>query len=170
MKATDLAPLSVPEVRRLVSAAVAAPKQQQYLLAWSRFRRRRQAGAGRAHTRRRGREHQALESLPGPPVPAAPGPALQLAGTAALTEATWDQMVPLPPPLQVAPKRTRYDHRQVLEGILAVMRSGRSWRDAPLAQVPWPILYQRYSLWRRRAIWDAILHILNPDDALPLVT
>jgi transposase len=175
-KATDLAPLSVPEVRRLVcAAAVAAPEQQRYLLAWSRFRRRHQAGAGRAHTRRRGREQQALESLSGPPVPAAPGPALQLAGTATLTETTWNQMVPLLPPLplQVAPTRTRYDHRQVLEGILAVMRSGRSWRDAPRAQVtqvPWPILYQRYSLWRRRGIWDAILHILHPDEDLPLVT
>jgi hypothetical protein len=170
MKATDLAPLSVPEVRRLVSAAVAAPEQQRHRLAWSRFRRTHQAGAGRAHTQRREREHPALESLPGPPVPAAPGPALHLAGTATLTEVTWNQMVPLLPPLQVAPKRTRYDHRQVLEGILAVMRCGCSWRDAPLAQVPWPILYQRYSLWRRRGVWDAILHILHPDEDLPLLT
>jgi hypothetical protein len=169
MTATDLAPLSVPEVRRLVSAAVAAPEQQRYLLAWSRFRRTHQAGAGRAHSQRRGREHQALERLPGPPVPVAPGPALQLAGTATLTEVTWNQMVPLLPPLQVAPKRTRYDHRQVLEGILAVMRSGRSWRESLLPTIPWPILYQRYHLWRRRGIWDAILGILHPEADPPFI-
>lgn len=162
MKATDLVPLSVPEVRRLVCAAAATPEQQRHLLAWSRFRRTHQADAGRAHARRRARD-QALDGLQISPDPAAPAPALQLAGTAALTQATWDQIAPLLPPLQVAPKRTRYPHRAVLAGILAQMRSGRSWREPPLSRVPWPILYQRYNLWRRRGLWNAILRILHPE-------
>jgi transposase len=90
-------------------------------------------------------------------------PALRLAGTATLTETAWAQIAPLLPTLQVAPKRTRYDHRRVLDGILAVMRSGRSWREAPVGDVPWPVVYQRYSLWRRRGIWDAIVRILHPE-------
>lgn len=173
MKATALVPLSVPEVRRLVCAAVAAPEQWRHLLGWSHFRRTHQAGAGRAHTRRRAQDRaqdQAGERWEITRDLVAPGPAPQLAGTAALTEATWDQIAALLPKLQVAPKRTRYDHRTVLEGILEVMRSGRSWRDAPAADVPWPILYQRYSLWRRRGLWDAILRILHPEDDLPFVT
>jgi hypothetical protein len=171
MKASALVALSVPEVRRLVCATAAAPEQQRHLLAWSRFRRAHQAGAGRGHTQRRARDQlaawaswQVTRDL------AAPGPAFQLAGTAALTEATWDQIAALLPTLQVAPKRTRYDHRKVLEGILGVMRSARSWRDAPAADVPWPILYQRYSVWRRRGLWDAILCILHPESDLPVVT
>jgi transposase len=74
------------------------------------------------------------------------------------------------PKLQVAPKRTRYDHRRVLDGILAVMCSGRSWREGLARDVPWPVLYQRYCLWRRRGIWDAILRILHPDADTPFVT
>jgi hypothetical protein len=170
MKATALVPLSVPEVRRLVCAAAAAPEQQRRLLEWSHFRRTHQAGAGRAHTRRRAQEQAPPRGEVVASDPAAPGPALQLIGTAALSEATWDQIAALLPTLQVAPKRTRYDHRKVLAGILAVMGSGRSWRDAPAADVPWPILYQRYSLWRRRGLWDAILRILHPEDDLLYVT
>ncbi len=169
MKAIDLTPLSVPEVRRLVRAAAAAPEHQRHLLAWSRFRRTHQARANQAHAQRRAR-NQARECGEAAPAPAAPVPALTLAGTATLTAATWDQIAPLLPPLQVAPQRTRYDHRWVLDGILAVMRSGRSWREGPAGDIPWPILYQRYSLWRRRGIWDAILRILHPETDTLFVT
>jgi transposase len=170
VKATDLTPLTVPEVRRLLLAQAASPERQRHLLAWSHFRRRHQAHAGRAHTTRRAHAH-ALAGLP----PAAPGelpgsPALLLVGTAPLTDAAWGQIAPLLPPLQVAPKRTRYDHRRVLEGILRVMRRGQTWREGPAADVPWPVLYQRYSLWRRRGIWEAILHILHPESDSLFVT
>lgn len=176
MRATDLAPLTVPEVRRLLLAAEAPPECQRHLLAWSHFRRLHQAHAGRAHAARRARAD--ARSSAGTALTAAdaaapeePGPpALRLAGTAALTETTWGQIALLLPRLQVAPKRTRYDHRQVLDGILALMRSGRSWREGPGRDIPWPILYQRYRLWRRRGIWDAILGILHPGAASPFVT
>src|SRR5262249_6778544 len=145
-----------------------SPERQRHLLAWSHFRRRHQAHAGRAHTARRAHAH----ALAGPPPPPTPGelpgsPALRLVGTARMTAATWAQIAPLLPPLQVAPKRTRYDHRRVLEGILRVMRRGQSGREGQTGEVPWPILYQRYRLWRRRGLWDAILRILHPEaDAL----
>ena len=128
---------------------------------------------------RRARTHTPAGALPtaaatAAALPEAPGelwpPALQLAGTATLTEATWAQIAPLLPRLQRAPKRTRYEHRRVLDGILAVMRSGRSWREGPAGDIPWPILYQRYSLWRRRGTWDAILCILHPEADVPFAT
>lgn len=172
MRATDLAPLTVPEVRRLVLAGEAPPERQRHVLAWSHFRRTHQAYAGQAHAARRARTLQASAETPPTAAAASPQspPALRLAGTATLTEATWAQIAPLLPKLQVAPKRTRYEHRWVLDGILAVMRSGRSWREGPAGDAPWPILYQRYSLWRTRGIWDAILRILHPDIDTPLVT
>lgn len=145
------------------------PERQQYLLAWSHFRRTHQAHARRAHTARRAYAHAQTPFLTD--MAAAPSPpALRLAGTATLTETTWARIAPLLPTLQVAPKRTRYDHRKVLDGILAVMRSGRSWREGPAGAAPWPILYQRYSLWRRRGIWDAILAILHPEADTLFVT
>lgn len=179
MRATDLTPLTVPEVRRLLLAGEAPPPHQQHLLAWSHFRRAHQAHAGRAHAARRARTHTPAGTLPSAAAAAAAAaarpeasgpPALQLAGTATLTEATWAQIAPLLPRLQLAPKRTRYEHRRVLDGILAVMRSGRSWREGPARDTPWPILYQRYSLWRRRGIWDAILCILHPEADVSFAT
>lgn len=77
MTASDLAPLSVPEVRRLLYAGQAAPARQQHLLVWSRFRRQHQLGAGRGHAQRRARERALVGPTPSAD-PAAPGPALQL--------------------------------------------------------------------------------------------
>lgn len=172
MSATGLAPLTVPEVRRLLLAAEAAPECQQHLLAWSHFRRTHQARAGQVHAARRARASVGTAlTAANAASPEEPGPsALRLAGTAALTETTWVQIAPLLPGPQVAPKRTRYEHRQVLDGILAVMRSGRSWREGSGSDIPWPVLYQRYSLWRRRGLWDAILRILHPEADIPFVT
>jgi len=49
-----LLPLTVPEVRRLLVALVwTAPVQPSLVLAWSRWRRRHQARARRAHYQRR---------------------------------------------------------------------------------------------------------------------
>lgn len=169
MRATELVPLSVPEVRRLVLARQQPPERQHYLLAWSYFRRTHQAHASQAHTARRADRHARTPVLTDRAAAPSP-PALRLASTATLTEPTWAQIALLLPKLQVAPKRTRYDHRRVLDGILAVMRSGRSWRAAPAGDVPWTILFQRYSLWRRRGIWDAILAILHSEADTLFVT
>ena len=172
MKATalaSLAPLSVPEIRRLLLAREMSPQRCWRLVAWSHFRRTHQAHAARAHAARRA--HIPAETPPSAAAPLASlAPALRLAGTATVTEATWAQIAPLLPPLQVAPKRTRYEHRRVLDGILAVMRSGRSWREGPVEDIPWPILYQRYSLWPRRGIWGMILRILHPETDAQFVT
>jgi hypothetical protein len=49
-----LLPLTVPEVRRLLIALVwTTPLQPGFVLAWSRWRRRHQARARRAHYQRR---------------------------------------------------------------------------------------------------------------------
>ena len=50
----SLVPLTVPEVRRLLVALVwTTPIQPGFVLAWSRWRRRHQARARRAHYQRR---------------------------------------------------------------------------------------------------------------------
>jgi hypothetical protein len=52
-----LLPLTVPEVRRLLVALVwTAPVQPSLVLTWSRWRRRHQARARRAHYQRRERQ------------------------------------------------------------------------------------------------------------------
>lgn len=51
----------------------------------------------------------------------------------------------------------------MLEGMLWVMRSGRSWRDLPAHFGRWQSVYGRYQLWRRDGLWDRLLAILHPD-------
>jgi len=46
-------PLTLPEVRRLLSLLLLAPEQRQHRLHWSRWRRHRQAEARRSHDKRR---------------------------------------------------------------------------------------------------------------------
>jgi hypothetical protein len=50
-------PLTVPEVRRLLVALIwPTPAEPGFVLAWSRWRRRHQARARRAHYQRRERQ------------------------------------------------------------------------------------------------------------------
>jgi hypothetical protein len=55
--ALGLLPLTVPDIRRLlVALAWTIPVQPAFVLAWSRWRRRHQARARRAHYQRRERD------------------------------------------------------------------------------------------------------------------
>lgn len=157
----------MPEVRRLLLARQAPPERQRQLLAWSHFRRRHQARAGRAQTARRARR------LPPPPELGslstgegeahAAGGILALAGTAALTARSWEQIHPLLPPLRGETGRPRHEHRRLLEGILWVMRSGHAWRDLPAGYGPWQTAYHRLRQWHHAGLWERICRILHPD-------
>ncbi|MGZ6391677.1 MAG: transposase [Ktedonobacterales bacterium] len=151
----------MPEVRRLVQVvALAEGAERAHHLHWSVWRRQHQAVARRGHQTRRAQR----------PPPAQPGsathgpfPIARVTGTAELTERHWQQIAPLLVP--AAPRRGRPngDLRRQLEGILAVMRSGAPWREAPSACGPWQTIYARYALWVRTGLWDRIAAILHPD-------
>jgi transposase len=49
------------------------------------------------------------------------------------------------------------DHRLVLNGILWVLSTGASWRDAPIEYGPWQTLSTRFYRWVKAGIWDQIL-------------
>jgi transposase len=85
-------------------------------------------------------------------------------GTAALSAALWQQIVPLV--LTAAtPRRGRPsgDLRRQLQGMLAVMHSGAPWRELPSTYGPWQTIYARYALWVRTGLWNRIAAILHPD-------
>lgn len=92
-----------------------------------------------------------------------PFPIVRVSGTAELTERHWQQIAPLLVPAPPRRGRPNGDLRRQLEGILAVMRSGAPWREAPSACGPWQTIYARYALWVRTGLWDRIAAILHPD-------
>lgn len=57
------------------------------------------------------------------------------------------------------------DHRLILTGILWVIRTGSSWREASDRFGPWETLYTRYRRWRKEGIWQQILAVLEPREA-----
>lgn len=61
---------------------------------------------------------------------------------------------------------TKRDHRQVLGGILWVVRTGCSWREMPEEYGDWSTAYYRWRAWKKRGLWQRILGALG-DEELP---
>jgi hypothetical protein len=129
-------------------------------LAWSDWRRRHQARA------RRDQVAQRATRQPLPPSAAPPTPTV-LAGTAALTDDRWQQIAPLLPPQKPARGRPAVDHRRLLEGLLAIMRTGVPWREMPASYGSWYTAYSRYQRWSQEGRWDRICAILHPTPVRP---
>lgn len=66
-----------------------------------------------------------------------------------LTEAEWQRISVFLPP-QVTGKRGRppKDHRQMLNAMLWLARSGAQWPDLPERYGPWKTVYSRFCKWR----------------------
>jgi Putative transposase of IS4/5 family (DUF4096) len=144
----------VPEVRRLLRVMLLEdPVERERHLSWSDWRRAHQAVARDCHVRRRAR--QTSTSLIGEPH------IVHLPETVALSDARWDEIVPLLPPQKPATGRPAHDHRQVLQGILWVARTGAPWRELPTAFGPWETVHSRYRRWRNQGLWPRLVTALH---------
>jgi transposase len=148
----------VPEVRRLLQASGKSGEEQAVCLHWSNFRRKHQATAQRFHRLSRARQ--------APSVPVQWPTPTQLPGLPALTDERWEQLRPLLPPQKPQTGRPAVDHRFIVEGMLWVVRTGSSWRELPERFGPWSTVSSRYQRWCKEGLWQRILHVLLPQDAL----
>ena len=57
-----------------------------------------------------------------------------------------------------APKHPK---RDVVNAILYLNKTGAQWRMLPKSFPPWQIVYDHYSNWNRRVVWEAALDELN---------
>jgi len=124
-------------------------------LHWSRWRRHHQARARQGHVARRA-ARQPLGGSAAPPLPT------RRAGTAALSDALWQQIAPLLPPQQPPRGRPSLDHRRLLEGLLWIMHHGVAWRELPPSYGSWHTAYSRYQRWCEEGRWDRICAVLHP--------
>jgi len=154
-------------VRRLLRALDEPPERFGFRLAWSRWRRRHQAGARRCHLARRARRLLALPVGPpaGAPTPPAPTP-MRPGASPQVSDEQWARIAPL---LPARPPRGRpyHDHRRVVAAMLWVERTGCSWRALPGHFGPWQGAYRRYRRWRAAGLWPRILAALDQPDAPP---
>jgi transposase len=79
-----------------------------------------------------------------------------------LTDKEWARLEPLLPPQQPQEPGGQYpDHRQVINGILWVLRTGAPGRDLPERYGPWQTCYCRFRRWSEQGIWKSVLERLQ---------
>ena len=74
----------------------------------------------------------------------------------ALSDGEWDLLEPLIPPAKPGGRPRQTDMREVLNGILYVLRSGCAWRMLPHDLPPWQTVYDYFRMWRQDGTWQRI--------------
>lgn len=75
-----------------------------------------------------------------------------------LSDEQWAVIEPFMPKNQPGPERN--DDRQVISGILHVVKTGCRWCDCPSEYGPPTTIYNRFNRWSRRGFWKAMLTAL----------
>lgn len=83
-----------------------------------------------------------------------------------LTEQQWEIVKPYLPQhdvIQQGKGRPRVDSRQILEGILWILRTGAPWKDMPSRYPSYQTCHRRYQEWIENGILENILRGLLED-------
>jgi len=59
--------------------------------------------------------------------------------------------------------RPRNDDRQILNGVLWIVRSGAAWRDLPERYGAWSTVYSRFAQWQEEGTFEKILKELGEE-------
>jgi transposase len=79
-----------------------------------------------------------------------------------LTDSERAKLEPLLPAQRPARAGGRYrDHRQVMNGMLWVLRTGAPWRDLPERYGPWQTCYSRFRRWSEQGVFKRVLERLQ---------
>lgn len=73
-----------------------------------------------------------------------------------LSDEQWAQLAGLLPAEKPKTGRPSLAHRQVINGILWVLRTGAPWRDLPERYGNWKTVYSRFRRWREAGVWDRV--------------
>jgi len=83
-----------------------------------------------------------------------------------LTDEQWDvikPLIPQPPKRPDGRGRPRRDNREILNGILWIMRTGAPWKDLPERYPPYQTCHRRFQEWVRSGTFEVILRMLVKD-------
>jgi transposase len=78
-----------------------------------------------------------------------------------LTNEQWARLVPLLPPQKPHTGRPNHDHRQIINGMLWILRTGAPWEDLPERYGTRGTVSSRFYRWRALGIWDRVLASLQ---------
>ena len=82
-----------------------------------------------------------------------------------LTDEQWAMIEPMIPEEERLPRRGRpwRNPRDVLNGILWILRTGAPWKDLPDRYPPYQTCHRRFQRWVRMGVMEAILRALAKD-------
>jgi hypothetical protein len=80
-----------------------------------------------------------------------------------LTDQEWERIAPLLPHSKGRRGRDFRDHRQVINGILWIQRTGGTWENLPRRYGPKSTCHDRLRRWQREGVWERILQVLGRD-------
>ena len=83
-----------------------------------------------------------------------------------LTDQQWNRIEPIIASLakKKDPRGRRgRDPRDVLNGVLWILRTGAPWRDLPSRYGKWQTVSSRFYRWRRAGIWEKVLAALQSE-------
>jgi transposase len=77
-----------------------------------------------------------------------------------LKDDEWAILCPHIPTVKPGGRPARYTRREIVNGILYVLRSGGSWRMLPHDLPPWDSVYGYFNRWRKAGVWEHIHQVL----------
>lgn len=83
-----------------------------------------------------------------------------------LTDKQWialESLIPKPPRRADGRGRPWRDTRQVLEGVLWILRTGAPWKDLPDRYPPYQTCHRRFQQWVHNGVLDKVLQALAED-------
>ena len=78
-----------------------------------------------------------------------------------LTDAQWEILAPLIPEPAADSPREPIPRREIVNGILYLLRTGCSWRQMPHDLPNGKTVYHYFRLWKRAGIWDQAMSSLR---------
>lgn len=82
-----------------------------------------------------------------------------------MTDSDWQRLQPLLPPEKTGKRGGQWrSHRQVIDGIRWIGRTGAPWRDLPERYGPWQTCAERLYRWERDGLWLRILQTLQAQE------
>ena len=80
-----------------------------------------------------------------------------------LSDGQWERVKDLLPGKVGDPGRSGGDNRQVVNGVLWVLRSGAHWHDLPERYGKWKTVHTRFSRWAKAGVWERVFEALIKD-------
>ena len=73
-----------------------------------------------------------------------------------LSDARWAILEPLVPPAKPGGRPREVDMREIVNGVLYVLRNGGGWRALPHDLPPWQTVYHYFNAWRKDGTWERV--------------